>query len=134
MRPKLRQSKDIAASLQSPDRTLFFLVIPEKFGGSLATYKVVAERHYQEKFREYVQLTETEAELDGRHGIGMTFQGKPANNNTPLKFRIYSLPYDARMVRLSFLTLDPLFTDAVPIFEKIAVSYHSVGVRDSSKK
>ena len=131
MRPKLRQSKDIAASLQSPDRTLFFLVIPEKFGGSLATYKVVAERHYQEKFREYVQLTETEAELDG---IRMTFQGNPANNHTPLKFRIYSLPYDARMVRLSFLTLDPLFTDAVPIFEKIAVSYHSVGARDSSKK
>ena len=30
------------------------------------------------------------------------------------------------MVRLSFFTLEPLFDGALPLFEKMAASYHSL--------
>jgi len=42
-----------------------------------------------------------------------------------LRFLVYIVSYDGTMVRLSFGTLDPLFNDAVPVFEKMAQSYHS---------
>jgi hypothetical protein len=39
---------------------------------------------------------------------------------------VYFVPYDGRMVRLTFITLEPLFEESLPIFEKIALSYHSL--------
>jgi hypothetical protein len=47
-------------------------------------------------------------------------------NDTPLKSAVYIVPYEGRMVRLSFLTLEALFPDSLPTFEKIASSYHTV--------
>jgi hypothetical protein len=131
--PELRSSKDIVAALKSPDETMFLMVTPEKFVGTLATFEVLAETHYQENFREYEKLSENEAQIDGRNGVRVTFQGKPADKNVLLKFLVYVVPYDGRMVRLSFLTLEPLFTNAVPTFEKIAASYRA-GQRASAVK
>jgi hypothetical protein len=42
-----------------------------------------------------------------------------------LKFVVDILPYDGRTARLTFTTLEPLFNDGLPIFNKIATSYHS---------
>lgn len=123
--PELRTGKDVAAALDSPDETLFFMVTPEKFSGTLATYKVLAETQYQKNFSGYVNDGETEAELDGRKGIRITWHGTSKANNADFKFLVYILPYEGRMVRLSFFTLPPLFSDGVPVFEKIAASYRS---------
>lgn len=131
--PELRSTKDIVAALKSPDETMFLVVTPEKFVGTLATYEVLAETHYQENFREYQKLSEGEAQMDGRNGLRVTFQGKPADKNVVLKFLVYVVPYDGRMVRLSFLTLEPLFTNAVPTFEKIAASYRGGQIASAAK-
>lgn len=124
--PELRLSKDIVAALKSPDSTLFFLVTPEDFAGSLATYRVLVETQVQNKFKDYEKLAESEASLDGRTGTRVIFRARNADNNTMLKFMVYILPYEGRIVRLSFFTLEPLFNDAVPTFEKIAASYHTI--------
>jgi hypothetical protein len=123
--PELRTSKDVIAALDSPDETLFFMVTPEQFVGTLATYKVLAETQYQKNFSGYVNDGETEVEVDGRKGIRLIWHGTSKANSADLKFLVYLLPYDGRMVRLSFFTLPPLFTDGVPVFEKIAASYHT---------
>lgn len=123
--PALRKSKDVVAALDSADETLFFMVTPEKFSGTLATYKVLAETQYQKNFTDYVIDGETEAELDGHKGSRTVWHGTSNANQAKLKFLVYIVPYDGRMVRLSFFTLTPLFNDAVPIFEKIAQAYHS---------
>jgi hypothetical protein len=44
----------------------------------------------------------------------------------PLKALIYLLPYENRMVRLTFLTVEPVFDEGLPIFEKIAASYQTL--------
>lgn len=132
--PELRITKDVVGALKSPDETMFLMVTPEKFVGTLATYEVLAETHYQETFREYQKLSEGGAQIDGRNGIRVTFQGKPADKNVLIKFLVYIVPYDGRMVRLSFLTLEPLFTDSVPTFEKIAASYRAGQVAPAAKQ
>ena len=121
------QSKDIIAALTSPDQTLIFMVTPEKFSGTLATYKVLAENQYQTRFKDYEKISENEIQLDGKTGLRLIWHGKNTKaNDSPLKSVVYFVPYDGRMVRLSFLTLEPLFADSLPVFEKIAASYHSV--------
>jgi hypothetical protein len=109
----------------SADQAHFFMVTPEIYAGSLTTYRVLAESQFQSKFQEYQRLSESETKLDGRGGLRLVFKGKTADTKTHLEFLVYILPYEGRMVRLSFFTLEPLFDDAVPVFEKIAASYHS---------
>jgi hypothetical protein len=122
--PELRQ-KEIVAALKAPDEAHFFMVTPEPYTGSLSTYCVLAETQYQSKFQDYQKLSESEAKLDGRTGLRMVWKGKPKDTNIHGQFLVYVIPYDDRMVRLSFYTLEKLFDDAVPMFEKIAFSYHS---------
>lgn len=131
--PEMRQAAEVVAALKSPDDTLFFLVTPEPFAGTLATYKVLAETQYKGKFSEYEKVSESEADVDGYHGIRFVFQGKP-DKVTSMKCLVYMVPYEGRMVRLSFLTLEPLYNDAVPVFEKIVASYHSTGAAEPAKK
>jgi hypothetical protein len=119
------QSKDIVAALTSADQTLIFLVTPEKFSGTLATYQVLAENQYLTRFKDYEKVSENGISLDSRTGVRIIWRGKNTMaHDAPLKSVIYIVPYDGRMVRLSFLTLEPLFADSLPIFEKIALSYH----------
>ena len=125
--PQLREkNKDIVAALESGDRTLFFLVTPEPFSGTLNTYKVLSETQFENNFRDYKKLTEFEAKLDGRDGLRLTFEGFTKDSNTKLKFLVYIVPYEGRVVRLSFFTLAPLFDDAIPTFEKIAKTYREL--------
>ena len=131
--PEMRKAAEVVAALKSADETLFFLVTPETFAGTLATYKVLAETQYKNKFSDYEKVSESDIEVDGHKGIRFVFQGKP-DKTTSMKCLVYMLPYDGKMVRLSFLTLEPLYNDAVPVFEKIAASYHATGTPDPGKK
>lgn len=127
--PDLRTKPDVAAALDSPDETLFVMITPEKFVGTMATYKVLAETQYQQNFVNYVNDGEKEVEVDGRKGLRLVWHGTSKGNNADLKFLVYILPYEGRMVRISFFTLPPLFNDGVPVFEKIAASYHDTGAK-----
>ncbi len=122
--PELRQ-KDVIAALKAPDQAHFLMVTPESYTGDLSTYRVLAETQYQSNFRDYQKLSESEAKLDGRTGLRMVWKGKPRDSDIHGQFLVYIIPYEDRMVRLSFYTLEQLFEDAVPMFEKIAASYHS---------
>jgi hypothetical protein len=120
------QSKDIIAALTSPDQTLIFMVTPEKFSGTLATYQVLAENQYQTRFKDYEKISENEILLDARTGVRVIWRAKnPSAHDAPMKSVVYIVPYEGRMVRLTFITLEPLFADSLPIFEKIASSYHT---------
>lgn len=122
-----RESPDIVAALSSADATLFFLVTPEKFVGTLATYRVLVETQVQTKFTDYQKLEESNLSLDGRSAMRLIWKAKnPKAGNVPMQAAVYILPQQGGMVRLTFLTLEPLFADALPKFEKIAASYHSL--------
>ena len=123
--PEMRISKEIVAALKSADQAHYFMVTPEVYAGSLTTYRVLAETQFQNKFQDYQKLSESDAKLDGRTGLRLVCKGKTRDTNTTFKFLVYILAYEDRMVRLTFFTFEPLFDDAVPIFEKIAASYQS---------
>lgn len=125
------QSKEIVTALKSSDQTDIFAVTVEKFSGTLSTYKVLAETQYQMQFKDYEKISESEIQMDGKTGVRLLWHGKnSAANNTPVKFLIYIVPYEHQMVRLSFWTLEPLFDDGLPRFEKIAASYQSIDPAD----
>jgi hypothetical protein len=122
--PELRKKQpDIIAALKSPDQSQFVVVTPEKFAGNLTTYEVFCETQYQAKFEDYKRIEKSDIKLDGRPGIRMVFQGISSANHISLKFLVYILQYEDKMVRLTFFTLEPLFTDSLPVFEKIAATY-----------
>jgi len=131
--PELRKSSEIVAALISADQAHFFLVTPEKYSGSLSTYRVLAETQYQARFQDYQKLSESEVKLDGRNGLRLVWKGKPQGQNAILKFVVYIIPYDNQMVRLSLFTLEPLFDESEPIFAKIAASYHSTSDKPIAK-
>jgi hypothetical protein len=122
--PELRKKQpDIIAALKSPDQSQFVVVTPEKFAGNLTTYEVFCETQYQAKFEDYKRIEKSDIKLDGRPGIRIIFQGVSSANRIRLKFLVYILQYEDKMVRLTFFTLEPLFTDSLPVFEKIAGTY-----------
>ncbi len=119
-------SHDIHGVLKSEDETLFFMYTPEKFAGSLATYVTLAQSDFQGRFKDFEQLSQTEVTLDGRKVIRVVWHGKnTAVHDTPIKALVYFVPLDGRMARLSFLTLEALFDANLPVFEKMAASYHA---------
>lgn len=122
--PELKQ-KEVIAALKDPDQAHFLMVTPELYSGSLTTYRVLAETQFQSKFQDYQKLSESEVKLDGHAGLRLVWKGTTRDTNINAKFLVYIISYENRMVRLSFFTLEPLFDDAVPLFEKMAASYHS---------
>jgi hypothetical protein len=126
------RSPDIVAGLKSPDLIYFLLVTPEKFVGTFATYKVLVETQLQTKFKDYEKLSESPVQIDGKSGLRLIWRGKnTAANDAPMRSAVYIIPSEKRMVRLSFLTLDALFDEGLPIFDKIAASYQSIPATDS---
>lgn len=119
-------SHDIHGALKSRDETLFFFYTPEKFDGTINTYLVVAESALQGKFKDFEKLSQTEVTLDGQKVTRVVWHGKNATaHDTPIKALVYVIPYEGKMVRLSFLTLEQLFNDALPSFEKMAATFHA---------
>jgi hypothetical protein len=131
--PELRKEQpEIIAALRSADQSLILFVTPEVYSGTLNTYKLLAEATFKSKFKDYERLTESPSQLDGRQGLRMVFQGTSPAGEIRLKFLVYIIPYEDRMIRLSFTTLEPLFDEAVPTFEKIATSYRSLGAAQAA--
>lgn len=122
----LAQTPSLIAALESPDATQIFVVTPEKFAGNLNTYRVLVETQIKTGFSDYQELEQNDIELDGQKGIRMVATATKKDTGTPFKFLVYLIPYDGRVVRVTFFTLAPLYDDASPAFEKIAASYHSL--------
>ena len=121
------KSSDIVAALKSPDQIYFLLVTPEKFVGTFGTYKVLVETQLQTKFKDYEKVSESPVQIDGKNGTRLIWRGKnAAANDALMKSAVYIIPFENRVVRLSFLTLDALFDDGLPVFEKVAASYKSI--------
>lgn len=119
-------SKDIHGGLKSADETQFLFITPEKFVGTLETYSVVVETQLKGRFKDFEKIAEFPATLDGRPARRMIMHGKSGKNETPLKFLVYMVSYEGKVVRLSFGTFEALFDKALPDFEKMAASYKTI--------
>lgn len=119
-------NESIVAALTSADSTLILLVTVEDFKGSLSSYRGLAEMQYQTNFTDYEKVSDKEIQLDGRTGTRLVWRGNNKDNKAPIQSLVIILPYEGKMLRLSFLTVQPLFTEALPAFEKTAQSYAKI--------
>jgi hypothetical protein len=82
------QSKDIIAALTSPDKTLLFMVTPERFDGPISTYRILAESQYQTRFKDYEKLEESEVQVDGKTAVRLIWHtGLPLFEKTAASYR-----------------------------------------------
>ena len=125
--PEMRRgANEVVGALAAGDETLFVMITPEDYSGTLKTYAALVELQLQTQFKDYSKLSEKPAKIDGRNGVLLVMRAvNTAANNTPMKFGVFIIPYDGKMVRLTFLTVEPLFDDAVATIVKIAESYRS---------
>jgi hypothetical protein len=122
----LAKTPALIAALESGDETRILLVTPEKFAGSIDTYRVLVETQLKANYSNYQGVEQNEVQVDGQKGIRMVAVVTQKGADTQYKFLIYLIPYEGRVVRLSFFTLATFYNDALPTFEKIAASYHSL--------
>lgn len=123
-------SHDIHGALKSEDETLFFMYTPEKFAGTLSTYVTLAESDFQSRFKDFEKLSQSEVTLDGKKAMRLLWHGKnKAVRDTPIKALVYCIPSEGKMIRLSFLTVEPLFDENLLAFEKMAATYHAGGTK-----
>lgn len=121
-----QHTHDVHGAVKSADQTLFMVYTPEKFAGNVSTYIVLVESQFQGRFKDYEKLSQTEVTLDGKKVTRLLWRAKnPAAHDAPLEALVYVVPFDGKVARLSFMTLEPLFKDALPVFEKMAASYHA---------
>jgi hypothetical protein len=125
--PSIRaKNADVIAALESADETRFFFVTPEKFAGSIDTYRVLVETQLKANYSNYQMLEQNDVQVDSQKAIRMVAAVTQKGGDTQYKFLLYLIPYEGRVVRLSFFTLATFYNDALPTFEKIAASYHSL--------
>jgi hypothetical protein len=128
--PETRRNSDatVVAILKSDDQSQFFMVNSEKFSGTLKTYQALIETVFKANSSTYEKLEEAPATLDGRSGVRLVFHGDVKSGEQSIKFKylVYILPYDGNVVRVTFFTVESLFNDAEPVFEKIAASFSSL--------
>lgn len=122
-----KQSKDIIAALSTPDETVLLLVTPESYSGSFASYKAIVQVNLKNSFGNYQKQEETELTLDGKKGVKIVWTGLNKHaNDAPMKSLVAIVPYEQRMVRVAFITLEPLFDENLQVMEKILTTYKSL--------
>ncbi len=120
------QNADIAAAFRSPDQIFFLFITPEKFSGTLETYEVLAETQLKMNFKDYERISQSGVKIDGVDGVRLVWHAKnAAAHDAEIRSLVYILPYQNRMVRIMFSTIEPLFDSGVPAFEKIAASFQA---------
>jgi hypothetical protein len=126
--PEIRkQSKDIIAALSTSDETVLLLVTPESYSGSFTSYKALVEVNLKGSFGNYQKQDETELTLDGKKGVKIVWTGlNKQANDAPMKSLVAIVPYEKRMVRVAFITLEPLFDENRQAMEKILATYKSL--------
>jgi hypothetical protein len=116
----LSKNAALVAALESADQTRILFVTPEKFAGTIDTYRVLVETQLKGNYGSYQALEQNDVQLDGQKGVRMVAAITQKGADTLYKTLIYLIPYDGRVLRLSFFTLGTFYNDALPTFEKIA--------------
>lgn len=123
-----RKQPGLLAFLSSSDETVVLTIKSEVFGGTLNSYKELVEMQLKNNFSNYKRLGESTVALDGKAGVQLEWKGKAKDDsdNTPMRNLDVLLPYEGKVMRITFLTVEVLFNDARPQMEKILASYKSL--------
>src|SRR5271155_937098 len=65
----LEKNKDLIAAVESGDGTRILIVTPEKFAGSVDTYRVLVETQLKANYSNFQSLEQNDMQLDGQKGI-----------------------------------------------------------------
>ena len=122
-----KQSKDIIAALAGPDEMVLLLVTPEPYSGSFTSYKALIEVNLKSNFGNFQKRSEADVTMDGQKAVKIVWTGLNNHaNDAPMKSLMAMVPYEKRVVRVAFLTLEPLFDENLQVMERILATYKSL--------
>ena len=126
---QLPRTPPIVTVLRSHDNMRFLTVTQEEFSGSMDSYKGLLELTYRKMFAGYEELSESQAQIDGKTAMLISFRGISAKaNNLPVQFLVGMFVTGPNTyTRVVTWCAEPLFHEAQPMFEKIINSYHAEG-------
>jgi hypothetical protein len=126
LKPELVK-QDVVGALG--DQLTFGMVLQERYTGSMESYKGLFELQKQRAMSNYEKVNESATTIDGRPAMLMTFKGiSAAAKNLPIEFEAALIQYDGEFVQVIAWSVEPLFKDWQPAFEKMLRSFHRTAV------
>jgi len=122
----LPRTPPMVTVLRSHDNMRFLTVTQEEFNGSMESYRGLLELTYRKMFAGYEEISESQARIDGKAAMLISFRGISAKaNNLPVQFLVGMFATGPNTyTRVVTWCAEPLFHEAQPMFEKIINSYH----------
>lgn len=120
-------NSDAIAGLKSEDGTLFLLVTREESNWPLPTYLAVLEVMWKGQVSDYEKLEQTESEINRKQAVQIVFRGTtPTPQRFPVRFLVTVVAEPGIVTRITSWCMEPLFSDARTVLDKIARSYQTV--------
>ena len=124
----LRHAATTLAGLSSRDNMRFAMVIQEEYPGSLESYKELTMLNVRRTLTNFEQLSEANVTIDGKPALLVFYRGTLAKTgNLPVEFVSAIVQSGNTFTKVSAWSVEPLFHDMQPAFEKLVNSYHSTG-------
>jgi hypothetical protein len=124
--PDLRRTPDALAALSSRDKMRYLAVIREDYPGSPESYKEIMLLGARKGLGNFEELTQSSMTIDGKPSLVVYYRGTlTQSNNLPVEFVSALIPVGKTYTKITVWSIEPLFHDMQPTFEKILSSYHS---------
>jgi hypothetical protein len=121
----LRRGPTTLAGLSSKDKTRFAIVTLEEYPGSLESYKELVILNARRTLGNFEELAESKTTIDGKAALVIFYRGVLKTNNLPVEFVTAIVPSGTSFTKIAAWSVEPLFHDMQPAFEKIVNSYRS---------
>jgi hypothetical protein len=124
--PDLRRTPDALAALSSRDKMRYVAVIREDYPGSPESYKEIMLLGARKGLGNFEELAQSSMTIDGKPSLVVYYRGTlTQSNNLPVEFVSALIPVGKTYTKITVWSIEPLFHDMQPTFEKILSSYHS---------
>jgi hypothetical protein len=126
LNPELRHTPDALAALSSRNRMGYLAVIREDYPGSPESYKEIMLMATRKGLGNFEELAQSSMTIDARPSLVVYYRGTlTQSNNLPVEFVSALIPVGKTFTKITVWSVEPLFHDMQPTFEKILSSYHS---------
>lgn len=125
--PDVRRAPETYTVLSSRDKTRFLMVIHEEYPGSVESYKEMIALNARRNLTNYEELAQSNVTIDGKKALLIYYRGATQKGNLPMGFVSAIIPSGSTYTKMTLWCIEPLFHDMQPTFEKMLMSYRSMG-------
>jgi hypothetical protein len=122
----LNRAPETLSALSSKDRMGYVIVMREEYPGSLDSYKELTLLSARKSLGNFEELAQSSRTIDGQTALLVYYRGTlQKGSNLPVEFVSAILVSGKTFTKVTAWSVEPLFRDLQPVFEKILTSYHT---------